>query len=164
MALPPNSFTSFSPVPPESGSSESSTQPSPSTALIPILPPTDAPSAVTETPPTPPPTRSVTVVVSPVQDPAKPPQRMKWTSLGTLLGLAFGLAAAAYYHSKLPGEFESTARLQITGPSPAGDAETQIAILRSKSVMERAAQKLDDLRPYEMPPPKSDTARVLFLE
>jgi succinoglycan biosynthesis transport protein ExoP len=106
----------------------------------------------------------VTVVVSPNPETAKPSHVMRWTSLGALLGLIAGLAGAWYYHSKLPGEFESTARLNVVGPPPAGDAETQIAILRSKAVARRAAQKLDEFRPFEMPPAKDESERIAFLE
>ncbi|HXD87741.1 MAG TPA: AAA family ATPase [Urbifossiella sp.] len=133
------------------------------TAQQPIVPPTEAPAAISEISAAPP-LQSVTVVVSPRSEEPKPGHLKQWTSLGAILGLAIGLAAAWMYHSKLPGVFESRARLQVTGPSPAGDAETQIAILRSRSVEERAARKLDDYRPYEMPPPKADAARVAFLE
>lgn len=133
------------------------------TAQHPILTPTDAPTAISETTSAPP-SQSVTVVVSPTAIGPQSGQWLRWTSLGALMGLVAGLLFAAFYHSKLPGEFESTARLQVSGPPPAGDAETQIAILRSKAVIERAAQKLDELRPFEMPPPKADAARVEFLE
>ncbi|HEY2910413.1 MAG TPA: hypothetical protein VGI99_09205, partial [Gemmataceae bacterium] len=169
MALPPFSFTSFSPVPPPPPPSEAPKQPEPRpeavpmTAQQPIVPPTEAPAAIPEVSAAPP-LQSVTVVVSPRSEEPKPGHLKQWTSLGAILGLAIGLAAAWMYHSKLPGVFESRARLQVTGPSPAGDAETQIAILRSRSVEDRAARKLDDYRPYEMPPPKADAARVAFLE
>ena len=170
MALPPNSFTSFSLVPPPPPSSESSQQPdapraeiAPPTAQLPILPPTDAPTSISEPTSTPPPTQSVTVVVAPTPEASKARQWTQWASLGALLGLAIGLAGAAYYHSKLPGEFESTARLQVTGPVASADADVQMAMLRSRAVTDRAAQKLDDFRPYEMPPPKSEAERAAFL-
>jgi capsular exopolysaccharide synthesis family protein len=103
-------------------------------------------------------------VVAPTPPAAESRHAMRWTSLGAILGLAAGLLGGWYYHSKQPGEFESTARLQVTGPPPAADAETQIAILRSKAVAERAAVKLDDLRPFEMPPPKEIASRAAYLE
>ena len=173
MALPPNSFTSFSlvpPPPPPPPSSELSKQPDaprldlvPPAAQLPLLPPTDAPTSISEPTSAPPPTQSVTVVVSPTSESPRTNHRPRWTSLGAIVGLALGLGGAAYYHSKLPGEFESTARVQVNGPSASADADVQIGILRSRAVLERAAQKLDDFRPYEMPPPKSDAERLAYL-
>lgn len=173
MALPPNSFTSFSlvpPPPPPPPSSEPLKQPDaprldlvPPAAQLPILPPTDAPTSISEPTSAAPPTQSVTVVVSPTSESPRTNPWQRWASLGAIVGLAIGLGGAAYYHSKLPGEFESTARVQVNGPSASADADLQIGILRSRAVLERAAQKLDDFRPYEMPPPKSDAERVAYL-
>jgi capsular exopolysaccharide synthesis family protein len=119
---------------------------------------------VPETPLAPPPaSQNVTVVVSPSPATGTVSQWKRWTSLGAFFGLLLGVAGGWYYHSKLPGEFESTARLTVTGPAPAADAETQQSILRSKTVLTAAAKKLDDLRPFEMPPPKADDERVAFL-
>ena len=163
MAVPPLSFSSFSPSsPPSEPSKESLPEIAPANAL-PILPPTDAPTGISETTATSPPTQSVTVVVSPNQEMPQGSSWPRWTFLGALLGLAFGIAGGWYYHTKQPGDFESTARVQVSGPAPAADAETQIAILRSRSVL-TAAAKLDDLRPYQMPPDKDDAARLAFLQ
>ena len=173
MALPPNSFTSFSlvpPPPPPPPSSEPSKQPdaprldlAPPAAQLPILPPTNAPTSISEPTSAPPPTQSVTVVVSPTTETPRTNPWLRWTRVGALVGLVLGLGGAAYYHSKLPGEFESTARVQVNGPAASADADVQIGILRSRAVLERAAQKLDDFRPFEMPPPKSDAERVAYL-
>lgn len=164
MASTPFSFTSFSPSAPPT---ESSNEPeiAPANAL-PILPPTDAPTGISEsTPTTPPiPSQSVTVVVAPTPGESKGSSWLKWTILGAVLGLLSGLAAAWNYHTKLPGEFESTARVQVSGPAPAGDAATQIAILRSRTVLNSAAAKLDDYRPWQLPPDKDEARRVAFLE
>jgi capsular exopolysaccharide synthesis family protein len=165
VALSSNSFTSFSP-----GSPPPESEKQPATELVPlnpqdsILPPTDAPTGVSETIPAPPPTQSVTVVVSPSSEPKQTSTWLKWTTFGAFLGLAAGLAAAGYQHTKLPGEFESAAKLQVSGPAGAADADTQIAILRSKSVLSAAASKLDEQRPYAMPPDQDHAKRVAFLE
>ncbi len=164
MALPPNSFTSFAPGSPPP---ESETQPLPQfTALNqdPILPPTDAPTGISETTPAPPPTQSVTVVVSPPTEPARTSTWLKWTTLGALLGVVLGTAAGWYHHTKLPGEFESSAKLHVTGPAAASDADTQIAILKSKAVLASAASRLDEQRPYQMPPDQDAAKRAAFLE
>jgi capsular exopolysaccharide synthesis family protein len=157
----------MSPTPPPPPSSEAEKQPVPEPHTLnqaPILPPTDAPTAISESTSTPPPAQSVTVVVSPTPQQQEGSAWRKWTSLGAILGVAIGLAAAGYYHSKLPGEFESTARVQVTGPAAAADAATQIAILNSKSVLSTAAAKLDNYRPFQMPPDADEGKRAAFLE
>lgn len=162
MALPPNSFTSFAPG---SSPTEPEKQPLPNaSAQASILPPTDAPAGISESIPAPPPTQSVTVVVSPTAQPAQTSSWLKWTALGAVLGLALGTAAGWYYHTKLPGEFQSVAKLTVTGPSAANDADAQIAILRSKAVLASAASKLDEQRPWQMPPDQDASKRVAFLE
>lgn len=166
MPPPPHSFTSFSPVPPPPPPPESAQQPDPPDpeepplppAREPILAPTDAPTAVPETTTVP-----VTVVTSRPPAPPRPSRYWRWARIGAVLGLAAGIGGGAAYHSHLPGEFEAAARVHVTGPAPAGDADTQVSVLRSRAVLDRAAKKLDDLRPFEMPPPKAGPARVAFL-
>lgn len=171
MALPPFSFTSFSPVPPPPPPTEAPKQPEPPradpTPMIaqqPIVPPTEAPAAIPESISAPLPTQSVTVVVSPRSEEPHRNRIKQWTSLGAILGLAIGLAAAWKYHGTLPGIFESSARVHVAGPASASDAQAQIAILRSRSVADRAARKLEDLKPYEAPLPKSESARAALIE
>jgi succinoglycan biosynthesis transport protein ExoP len=162
VALPSNSFTSFAPG---SSPSEGEKQSLPGAgSQASILPPTDAPAGISESTSAPPPTQSVTVVVSPSAQPAQTSSWLKWTALGAFLGLAIGTAAGWYYHTKLPGEFESVAKLTVTGPSAANDADAQIAILKSKAVLASAASKLDEQRPWQMPPDQDASKRVSFLE
>lgn len=164
MALPPNSFTSHAPsAPPSDSLKESSPEIVPANAES-LLPPTDTPAGFSESTPTTPPTQSVTVVVAPTPDQSGGSSWLNWTILGAMIGLGIGLLTAWYYHTKLPGEFESTARLQVTGPPPAGDAATQIATLRSRTVLTAAANKLDEYRPWQMPPDKDEARRIAFLE
>jgi capsular exopolysaccharide synthesis family protein len=132
-------------------------------AQEPILPPTDPPTAVPEPTPAAPPAQSVTVVVAPRSDPPMTRYRWRWTRTGALLGLIAGLAAGYHTHSGQPAEFESAARVRVTGPAPADDAAAQVSAVRSAAVLDRAAQRLDDLRPFEVPPPKAGAARVAFL-
>jgi len=164
VALPPNSFTSFAPGSPPPDSAKQSLPEISSLPQDPILPPTDSPAGISESSAAPPPTQSVTVVVSPTAQPAQTSTWLKWTTLGAVLGVLLGTLAGWYYHTKLPGEFDSVAKLHVTGPAAASDVETQIAILKSKAVLAAAAAKLDEQRPYQMPPDQDANKRAAFLE
>jgi capsular exopolysaccharide synthesis family protein len=112
---------------------------------------------------------------------AQPPNLLlgvlrRWPWL--ILGLAAGLVLGLLYHMQRPPVYQSTAQLLVIKNRPeltstgASDARvqyvedyvaTQVVLLRSERILELAAKRLDNHKPFQVPPPASDGERVAFL-
>jgi capsular exopolysaccharide synthesis family protein len=119
-------------------------------------------------------------------DPAAPPEHpnlflgvlRRWPWL--VLGLAVGLVLGLLYHMQQPPVYQSTAQLLVLKNRPelvtggVGDVRAQyvedyvapqVILLQSDTILKRAAEtKLDEQKPFEIPPPDSVAARVGFLK
>jgi polysaccharide biosynthesis transport protein len=95
-----------------------------------------------------------------------------------VLGLATGLVLGFLYHMQRPPVYQSTAQLLVIKNRPeltttgATDARvqfvedyvaTQVLYLKSERILELAAKRLDDYKPYQVAPPAAEGERVGFL-
>lgn len=105
--------------------------------------------------------QNVTVVVSP-PDSNRPPRgrRTPWVVGGAVLGLAVGLGLGFAYYTKQPAEYESSARLQVSGSV---DPTEEESIIHSPRVLTPAAERLGAYQPFQVPPPASEANRIAFL-
>lgn len=158
MPVPPNSFTSFTPVPPPppgSGSAPPASPDSESASTEPAvsqepIPPASATAAPASAEPAPPITSA--------------PRRRDAVLVGSILGLAAGLGVGLAHFDKQPHVYESTARIQVAGPGgTAASAESEAAVARSPRVLNRAARKLDEQKPFEVPPPDKAPDAAAFI-
>jgi succinoglycan biosynthesis transport protein ExoP len=113
--------------------------------------------------------------------PAAPPNLLlgvlrRWPWL--LLGLAAGLVLGLLYHMQRPPVYQSTAQLLVIKNRPeltttgAADARvqfvedyvaTQVLYLKSERILELAAKRLDNYKPFQVAPPESEGERVSYL-
>ncbi len=101
-------------------------------------------------------------------EPAPPataaPRRRDAVLVGSILGLAAGLGVGLAHFDKQPHVYESTARIQVAGPGgTAASAEAEAAVARSPRVLNRAARKLDEQKPFEVPPPDKAPDAAAFI-
>lgn len=103
-------------------------------------------------------------------------RRWPWLVLGIAAGLVFGLM----YHMQRAPVYQSTAQLMVLKNRPeivtssAGDARVQLVedyvagqviLLQSERILKIAAEKrLDEQKPFEIPPPAGVSDRVNFLQ
>lgn len=122
------------------------------------------------------------VPVTPAQQPLPPNlllatlRRWPWLVLGIAAGLVFGLI----YHMQRAPVYQSTAQLMVLKNRPeivasgTGDARVQLVedyvagqviLLQSERILKIAAEKrIDEEKPFEVPPPASIPDRVSFLQ
>jgi polysaccharide biosynthesis transport protein len=101
-------------------------------------------------------------------------RRWPWLVLGVAAGLILGFL----YHMQRPPVYQSTAQLLVIKNRPemttsgATDARvqfvedyvaTQVLYLKSERILELAAKRLDDYKPYQVTPPAAEGERVGFL-
>jgi succinoglycan biosynthesis transport protein ExoP len=128
----------------------------------------------------PPPAPAAQLQFAPVSTPA--PNLLygvlrRWPWL--VLGLAVGLVLGLLYHMQRAPVYQSTAQLLVIKNRPemmstgATDTRvqfvedyvaTQVLYLKSERILELAAKRLDDYKPFQAQPPASDGARVDFLK
>jgi len=95
-----------------------------------------------------------------------------------LLGLAAGLVLGLLYHMQSAPVYQSTAQLLVIKNRPemtttgGTDARvqfvedyvaTQVLYLKSERILELAAKRLDNHKPFQVEPPLSEAERVGFL-
>lgn len=130
-----------------------------------------------------PPVPSYPAVTTEPEPEAAPPPNVflavlrRWPWL--VLGIAGGLVLGFLYHTQKPAVYQSGAQLLVIRnradtPSSMQGADrreavvedyvaTQVTLLKSQKILELAARKLDDYRPYTVPPPEKERDRVAFL-
>ncbi len=95
-----------------------------------------------------------------------------------VLGLAAGLVLGLLYHMQRAPVYQSNGQLLVIKNRPelnatgAADSRvqfvedyvaTQVLYLRSERILEKAAKRLDNHKPFQVPPPATDGERVAFL-
>ena len=95
-----------------------------------------------------------------------------------VLGLAIGLVLGFLYHMQRSPVYQSMAQLLVIKNRPemttSGGNDTrvqfvedyvatQVLYLKSERILELAAKRLDDYKPFQVPPPRADGERVAFL-
>jgi capsular exopolysaccharide synthesis family protein len=101
-----------------------------------------------------------TTAQTPVLPPAAPPyNRTRPVIVGGILGLIVGLGFGYDHFKQQPAEYESTARVKVVN----GDPTAEAAIVRSPAVLDRAARRLDEQKPFAVPPPAPVADRAAYL-
>jgi succinoglycan biosynthesis transport protein ExoP len=148
---------------------------------------TTAATAATATaaPPAPAPTPAVIFeplpMTAPPVEPAAPPpnlflavmKRWQWLAIGLVGGLVGGLLI----YLQRPATYQSHAQLLVIKNRPesssaGGDSRsayvedyvaTQVTLLKSEKILRLAAARLDDQKPFTVPPPEKDWERIAYL-
>jgi capsular exopolysaccharide synthesis family protein len=101
-------------------------------------------------------------------------RRWPWLALGLVAGLVLGLL----YHMQRPPVYQSTAQLLVIKNRPdlasttGSDTRvqfvedyvaTQVLYLKSEHILELAAKRLDNHKPFQVAPPTGEAERIAFL-